>query len=870
MADDKRRVELEVGVKDTGPSMLEKALVNFEAWVKRVNEGTTNLAKFTSGVTTLGTQSVQVQKSLSSISDSLVMISKTMLGVAGNPVVIAATAAVAATTVLNKFSATQAEMKKLATDSGFSLQSIREISNTFEMMGYEYARGGQFVSRFGEVIKSTRSAQREDKTYIALSQMGKRGRGFAEEYLKKVNDNVPPDQIFEWISEEYIRQGQRTGEDKIKGEQSRLKFETLFAEGTVMQNFARARGRIVVPYRFTDDDLAKQEKFNQFFLQKRQEFHKVWQAIEGAGVNAIMQNQRDKAAGKPAPTAAHTLLPTTALPPFLMQGTGMLLNFFSGRGSSKNNKTSTDIGGSARRANREDLTPEREQNRLLDEIRISLQRIELGGSDDAGAFTGGGRAGLARRLGMYSGGGGSNFTGSSMGALAGTVHGRRVDAFGNLAGQTIHEPMTAASLGGGLGGTSAKFGPGMHEGIDIMNKVGTPVYSPMPGRVVSWNPSANGVDGSMTIEHYGPDGKPNGVYSRFLHQAGSTVKVGDVVTGGQQVAVSGYRNAPHSHFEMWRGPPSAGGSALMNPRAIYGWNKDNLPQGGRAVTALGPDAYPGGKPIAMQGSEGAAGSALFRAAVEKFKASPLNGYVPKDGAQYGIVTGSPEEWARLAVALGRQESSLNPNVRNGLFQFGADDLARYGVSGSVNDPDAQLQATVNQFSRSIPASGYIGGRGEEGWRGGAKYFEPIRYPGQLNKHWGYADQVAKSSGATGAVDAGFDVNAAYLKYQDAITPKAVGGPVFSGHPYLVGEQGPEIIVPSSSGMVIPNHDLGKKYGDMIVDALAQQAGLRNSRNAVEASIRFVNVPPGIKTSVTSGGPVRLSVSKQRAMGRRYG
>lgn len=35
--------------------------------------------------------------------------------------------------------------------------------------------------------------------------------------------------------------------------------------------------------------------------------------------------------------------------------------------------------------------------------------------------------------------------------------------------------------------------------------------------------------------------------------------------------------------------------------------------------------------------------------------------------------------------------------------------------------------------------------------------------------------------------------------------KAMGGPVTAGTPYIVGERGPELIVPSQSGTVIPNH-----------------------------------------------------------------
>lgn len=38
--------------------------------------------------------------------------------------------------------------------------------------------------------------------------------------------------------------------------------------------------------------------------------------------------------------------------------------------------------------------------------------------------------------------------------------------------------------------------------------------------------------------------------------------------------------------------------------------------------------------------------------------------------------------------------------------------------------------------------------------------------------------------------------------------RAMGGPVLGGHPYIVGERGPEMIVPRNAGEVIPNHELG--------------------------------------------------------------
>lgn len=42
--------------------------------------------------------------------------------------------------------------------------------------------------------------------------------------------------------------------------------------------------------------------------------------------------------------------------------------------------------------------------------------------------------------------------------------------------------------------------------------------------------------------------------------------------------------------------------------------------------------------------------------------------------------------------------------------------------------------------------------------------------------------------------------------------RAAGGPVHMGLPYLVGERGPEIVVPGQSGQVVPNHELAALGG----------------------------------------------------------
>ena len=44
------------------------------------------------------------------------------------------------------------------------------------------------------------------------------------------------------------------------------------------------------------------------------------------------------------------------------------------------------------------------------------------------------------------------------------------------------------------------------------------------------------------------------------------------------------------------------------------------------------------------------------------------------------------------------------------------------------------------------------------------------------------------------------------------TPKANGGNVMSNMPYLVGERGPELMIPNTSGTIIPNNQLGSMMG----------------------------------------------------------
>jgi hypothetical protein len=61
--------------------------------------------------------------------------------------------------------------------------------------------------------------------------------------------------------------------------------------------------------------------------------------------------------------------------------------------------------------------------------------------------------------------------------------------------------------------------------------------------------------------------------------------------------------------------------------------------------------------------------------------------------------------------------------------------------------------------------------------------------------------------------------------------RAEGGPISAGRPYVVGERGPELILPKSAGTVIPNEQLGGRAGGgsmattINIDARGAQAGV---------------------------------------------
>jgi uncharacterized membrane protein YgcG len=222
-------------------------------------------------------------------------------------------------------------------------------------------------------------------------------------------------------------------------------------------------------------------------------------------------------------------------------------------------------------------------------------------------------------------------------------------------------------------------------------------------------------------------------------------------TGGTMAATMGGGGGGGGGGFQGGGGQFGGGGASGS----WGGGDTTAPQTGPQAGALGGNVKVGD--IETKGNQ-VNPQSLYRNLVGAFRGSSLSGYVPPDGAKYGIKTGSPEEWARLATALASQESSFQVKSHEtgfgghlaGVFQFGAQDLARRGLGTDVGNVPNQVKAMIGEFEKIKTEGSIAGGSRETGWKGAQHYFGPFRRPQEVLKHMGEAERIAQSAGAVPA------------------------------------------------------------------------------------------------------------------------
>ena len=71
-----------------------------------------------------------------------------------------------------------------------------------------------------------------------------------------------------------------------------------------------------------------------------------------------------------------------------------------------------------------------------------------------------------------------------------------------------------------------------------------------------------------------------------------------------------------------------------------------------------------------------------------------------------------------------------------------------------------------------------------------------------------------------------------------IPAREFGGPVYAGQPYLVGERGPEVVVPGASGTVVPNNKIGgTSISISAIDAKSFASQLANPNSQLSRALR---------------------------------
>jgi murein DD-endopeptidase MepM/ murein hydrolase activator NlpD len=112
-------------------------------------------------------------------------------------------------------------------------------------------------------------------------------------------------------------------------------------------------------------------------------------------------------------------------------------------------------------------------------------------------------------------------------------------------------PIKEYTLSQGYGKTkySGHYASGKHNGIDLANKVGTPVYAAADGKVVGVGNNGKYAYGRWIAIDHG-----NGLTTLYGHLSGQFVSKGTKVSKGQRIGAlgnTGYSTGPHVHFSVF-------------------------------------------------------------------------------------------------------------------------------------------------------------------------------------------------------------------------------------------------------------------------------------------------------------------------------
>ena len=121
-------------------------------------------------------------------------------------------------------------------------------------------------------------------------------------------------------------------------------------------------------------------------------------------------------------------------------------------------------------------------------------------------------------------------------------------------------------------------------------------------------------------------------------------------------------------------------------------------------------------------------------------------------------------------------------------------------------------------------------------------------------------QIGFQQGLQQGIDQGFQQG---IQRALGVEPRAEGGPVTKGEPYLVGEKGPEIFEPNMSGNIVPNENISIIPNDINPNSINQSVNSSNFRNVIQPIIQtqIQQVSQPVPMSSSSVEVVRVDKSQ---------
>lgn len=291
----------------------------------------------------------------------------------------------------------------------------------------------------------------------------------------------------------------------------------------------------------------------------------------------------------------------------------------------------------------------------------------------------------------------------------------------------------------------------------------------------------------------------------------------------------------------------------------------------RLASEYGPQLPPGGLPRATSGGSSGAATGNPSATLDRLRAQ-VEGQRARDRERFEDIAGSITPANRALREYEQQQESLTQFVDAGIIseqEFGETVEATTLALGRQLEEIDRRANSASDVSRQLGLT--FSSAFEDAIVKGEKFRDVLSGIAQdiakLIIRKGITEPFVNAVGpsinsATSGIGEWFAENVGNLF--TSAPGRAIGGPVSAGMPYMVGERGPELFMPTANGNIVPNHALGggitfaPSYN---IDARGADAGVEQRIN-LGVAVATQRAKAELLAEINRGG------SAARAVGRR--